>query len=1550
MNSTASSTSDHSEKTIASLPQKLSNETSRRSAELPDPRTGLFGNSASSIAGLDPANEQHDNKQQEAATSNELMIPETDQRLDRERLNDQQVAGLRPRDETSKTSETNETDESEAANGKSVSFDELPARGQSGDKSEGPAQLDELDYSEQAAQPTDGVIHRRAFLMADGLAEARNGTSRLASLIAHKPLGSGLRNLAKNSTVLRALEKRRLRQRERLKRIKLSKQKEPDKGVGLAGGNKKRDLEEAQTRQSLITSSTTLGPGPSLLTVNEGGRTAQQSNLSLKTNAFKHLPSLASSSTQISSAIQRLISGKLGLSGAANTGPNSDLTATSNQTNLSELVGRKQSNLFGGAYTNHLLQLSADLHDNEDQADFSATSASDQHQHSTLVPGRGNLGGSGGAHFDVLAASDDGQETDEAEQLNGDRLVELMQSAQWPPTGLADDQQATSGGGGLLGLQAAQRSNRLLAKQPNRGRETAAQSDKQTIPVEIIGLDPSVTNSILYGATNANTNEHRHQQVLYQNQLAPANANGNVNGQPMDENSNASAGRQTGQQLGSASELDIHENSPSSSQFANVPQELRTNTSSHEFRPDAQQVQKLELDSAAPEPADRPGPSSVLHVHHFHHTTEPDKTQPALGDRQQQEADAEQLDQADRQVGETSGEQTSELAGAGSSKALEAPSGEQANQSEVAELQQQQPAGEEKTTETKRMRFVTRNSLRDNNLAPSPTVSQHANLGNVNFLLQPPDDGQMSPGGRFRPIRPQQTPSAHAENDLQTFNAAMSSDSGRGNPNGMLMVAYRPAGRVRPSTSGRQLEGGDQRALELGPRLQKQPDFWSTSLLSAGEGNRSQMSMMLAADELAHQRRQPQTSISQMPAFNEASESSHLLLGPTNQVVQQQRQRLVSAAMAAAANANSTLRSQHQQVPLSIMSQPKSQFGQQHQQGQLIRELLKQPTLSPALLMQLRDKLSPATLALESAKTADPNWTGEDERLLSQYIELTSRRANSISGHRQQLANNLPSVINATVFNQQQLRPELQNPFQNHYQNFVENLVMMKRLRPKSEELPAQLSQEQAQLNSRLTNNELAAVMQEQLSKQTLNRSPLASLAPGDQLNNTASGRYELTMASDRAPAKLLQQQVATNTSLVRTGRPHNQTTFSANENFHVPNTSSRLPASLSPVTLTSRPIVSITSQPTTGPSAESNSAPPTKTGGFNATARPSLVPDNRESFMDSAEGVSNLALAFIFVVSLLTFILIAGEFALPQNPRSKRARHDVQLTNGTNLSTVSMVYRRRRSLTRCDPSRAGDGSRSSTGFSIAQRTRHLMRSNVFAGARVRPRASQQQEAQLPATSSTVSSANSSSSSLASIAYLNRVEGESGSVKTLNLDHRSNHHHHQAHETPHQTQSSAARSAWAKHLKPVLRRAPTLQPDVGRCKVAAAAAASCLQQQSANLAGGSYASKYVRGQASNLGNTFDVSRRRQTEAPSGGPGGGQSDKYHGLVGEAAISLTNDGTLVSNPDSDIRTLNTRLQRAHLQHDLRQDSPAKQPAAAAAVETQCKKQHQVARRAH
>jgi hypothetical protein len=166
---------------------------------------------------------------------------------------------------------------------------------------------------------------------------------------------------------------------------------------------------------------------------------------------------------------------------------------------------------------------------------------------------------------------------------------------------------------------------------------------------------------------------------------------------------------------------------------------------------------------------------------------------------------------------------------------------------------------------------------------------------------------------------------------------------------------------------------------------------------------------------------------------------------------------------------------------------------------------------------------------------------------------------------------------------------------------------------------------------------------------------------------------------------------------------------------------------------------------------------------------------------------------------------------------------------------------------------------------------------------------------------------------------------------------------------------TATKSAWSKHLKPILRRAPIVQQptEAGRCKQTVASVVHA--QHNLNLADSNYVNKYVRGASrthtdtNNNGTAFKATSK-QPVAPSTSTHLNNPDKYQST--DETTTSTNDGTLVSNPDSDIRTLNTRLQRAtYLQQTQRprQESPAKQQQQIGAAELQYKK-HQLSRRAH
>ena len=348
--------------------------------------------------------------------------------------------------------------------------------------------------------------------------------------------------------------------------------------------------------------------------------------------------------------------------------------------------------------------------------------------------------------------------------------------------------------------------------------------------------------------------------------------------------------------------------------------------------------------------------------------------------------------------------------------------------------------------------------------------------------------------------------------------------------------------------------------------------------------------------------------------------------------------------------------------------------------------------------------------------------------------------------------------------------------------------------------------------------------------------------------------------------------------------------------------------------------------------------------------------------------------------------------------------------THPSRRPPVSMVYRRRRVIrvARCGaaPGRSADqpASRpSSSGrFSIAQRTRHLMRSNMFASVtrQARARGGQHQAAPAappPAAGPSQTSSSSLSSSLASVTHLaahlrapdrkGADQTETTSAKTLDLGH--------SHQLGLAQSGTAAKSAWSKHLKPVLRRSTPVQQQqqqqqtdgTGRVfksgAFAAAAAAAGLTHQSAaalhsgQIEGANYVNKYVvRGSA--VGNGLHCAvppAGANLEAPRGGRCAGrhghrqqqQPDKCGATAANPHHLTNNDGTLASNSDSDIRTLNTRLQKAaaYLQHEprpSRQEShgngkhllqppqPPPPPPPNVDLAHLSRKQHQPSRRAH
>lgn len=185
-----------------------------------------------------------------------------------------------------------------------------------------------------------------------------------------------------------------------------------------------------------------------------------------------------------------------------------------------------------------------------------------------------------------------------------------------------------------------------------------------------------------------------------------------------------------------------------------------------------------------------------------------------------------------------------------------------------------------------------------------------------------------------------------------------------------------------------------------------------------------------------------------------------------------------------------------------------------------------------------------------------------------------------------------------------------------------------------------------------------------------------------------------------------------------------------------------------------------------------------------------------------------------------------------------------------------------------------------------------------------------------------------SSSSLTSITHLgaaprNELQPPPLPSTSIGQNIKSNHHH----------RLTATKSAWSKHLKPVLKG-----PDVARCQQAVASVVH--QQHNLNVADSTYVNKYVRGSnAINHNNKEPPIASHQANL----------DKYQST--DETTTSTNEGTLVSHPDSDIRTLNTRLQKATYMQQLRasQESPAKQQQQGGGGGLHYKKHQQVSRQA-
>lgn len=380
----------------------------------------------------------------------------------------------------------------------------------------------------------------------------------------------------------------------------------------------------------------------------------------------QHLPSLPSS-FQISSAVQKLLMNKFG--------------ANSQQPTMAGSMGGRLKDY---------------QHQELPQLDMSSTIANIPIQ--SISPSVSSS----------LAAEDN-------------RLADLLH--QWAPSEM-EPSTAMIPTNGYAQMTSASTNHKYPIQAASHQTKITTAANNKLIPIEIIGLDPSVTNTILYGA----------------------------------QQGEGASGQSAGDQIPSI------------------------------YRPDSESSQlhqTIGKDGVPSGPYGQPKPSSIFHIHHFHHTKVSQPAQEGVGSNTTEEQQTELQQPARLQ------QQISLADGGGGSGPTEAPNDAQAGSSQDMKHQQQ----------------VALNEKGELLYAP---IEHQGPGGDSNSVSDEPQEAQTSAKSRGQPqtmqvIHTSSTISDHNEHQQMIEQPPHQSVSMQTEPD--HQVAYQNQGQVEPSSGLESSEG-----------------------------------------------------------------------------------------------------------------------------------------------------------------------------------------------------------------------------------------------------------------------------------------------------------------------------------------------------------------------------------------------------------------------------------------------------------------------------------------------------------------------------------------------------------------------------------------------------------------------------------------------------------------------------------------------------------------------------------------------------------------------
>lgn len=755
---------------------------------------------------------------------------------------------------------------------------------------------------------------------------------------------------------------------------------------------------------------------------------------------------------------------------------------------------------------------------------------------------------------------------------------------------------------------------------------TSAGNSRQVVPIEIIGLDPAVTNSIIYGSDNGESelpldSGHSH----YASNLAAA-----TSGENTDQQSGASNLQQT---RGSRNTM-------------NQP--------------------------------------SILHIHHFHPL--------AGGNSKQQMADA-----------------TAAVAAAATS-AGHGGEGELAEQQQLSEVSQQQQqlqqtgqAGDETNGGAEQINETTRDQREANQWHGAEQKFQNqqlfvTNKGELVYLAVQDKTGDGvhesvagHSGESVDPSEPQTQENtvgdAHVQDQLTAERPNNDSSEHQFIPAGyqqQVIIMQHPNGS-RSIVPIKQANNGNQQSNETGEEDtnnsasagQTMPVNMAKPTTNGSQLQNQANKMIMVSYRPSNMRQTVQGNGTQVQvpmrgAYNDGQESTHML--------SEQKQAAPNLMQHSAQNYgekstspqgdfhNSTEANSHlldrlwkQINTTSIQQRPSAQMVQPPGSSYTSPASNSGPPLMGPLSFHLHTR----PLLVEDVAAAGGSSLVDVNDLRTSAPDWSRFRPSSLAGgaFRGPIPSNHSHPYSVGI-----------------HQNMIDSSALFEPImvaRPNSAVAAAATLPGNSSSANLLTNSELLNLFRE-LKRPTSNSSShslvqanLIDAAAAASAASTKLGGFELTQASNQSPPKYLKNQ-------------QNQTLFPVVANsIHNKKPPSKLNTdTITPSSNLPTPIVN--------------------------TYRPNLASTSGGDSTADNSGVSNLAMAFISVISLVTLALIAGKYMivcilLIDVSRSKKSLTDYRHCR----SVASLIYRyRRRSMGRC--SNLAGRSR----LNLTQRTKHFVRSN----------------------------------------------------------------------------------------------------------------------------------------------------------------------------------------------------------------------------------------------